>query len=56
VANGRPDAVTLHVYNLAGTLVRRTTVPPGTTRLSVATGIYVVTDGGAFYQKIVVTR
>ncbi|MDR1330564.1 MAG: hypothetical protein LBK07_00480, partial [Tannerella sp.] len=56
VANGRPAPVSLHVYNLAGTLIRRTAVPPGTTRLSVATGIYVVTDGDAFRRKMVVTR
>jgi hypothetical protein len=56
VANGRPAPVTLRVYSLAGVLVRQTTVPPGTTRLAVATGIYVVTDGGTFYQKRVVTR
>jgi hypothetical protein len=37
-------------------LVRLTTVPPGTTRLSVAPGIYIVTDGGAFRRKTAVTR
>jgi hypothetical protein len=46
----------VHVYNLAGILVRQTTVPPGTTRLSVPPGIYIVTDGGAFRCKTVVVR
>jgi hypothetical protein len=56
VTNSRPDAATLYVYSLAGTLVRLTTVPPGTTRLSVPTGIYIVTDGAAFHCKTAVTR
>ncbi|MDR1115836.1 MAG: T9SS type A sorting domain-containing protein, partial [Tannerella sp.] len=56
IANSRPDAATLRVYTLAGTLVRLTTVPPGTTRLSVPAGIYIVTDGGAFHRKTVVLR
>jgi hypothetical protein len=56
VTNSRPDAATLYVYSLTGTLVRLTTVPPGTTRLSVPPGIYVVTDGGSFRRKTVVTR
>jgi hypothetical protein len=56
VANGRPDAATVYVYNLAGTLVRLTTVAPGTTRLSIPAGVYIVTDGGAFRCKTAVTR
>jgi hypothetical protein len=47
VTNSRPDAATVHVYNLAGIFVRQTTVPPG---------IYIVTDGGAFRCKTAVTR
>jgi hypothetical protein len=54
VANARPDAATLRVYNLAGTLVRLTAVPPGTVRLSAPPGIYIVTDGGVFHRKTAV--
>jgi hypothetical protein len=56
VANSRSDAATLHVYSLAGMLVRQTTVPPGTTRIAVPPGIYIVTDGGAFRRKAAVVR
>jgi hypothetical protein len=56
IANSRPDATAVYVYNLAGTLVRRMTVAPGTTRLSVPPGTYIVTDGGAFRRKAVVAR
>jgi hypothetical protein len=56
IANSHPDAATVHVYNLAGMLVRLTTVPPGTTRLSVTPGIYIVTDGAAFRRKAAVVR
>jgi hypothetical protein len=55
VANSRHDAATLRVYNLAGTLVRLTTVPPGTVRLAVPMGVYIVTDGGVFRRKAAVT-
>jgi hypothetical protein len=56
VTNSRPDAALVRVYSLAGTLVRLTTVPPGTTRLAVPSGIYIVTDGGAFRRKTAVFR
>jgi hypothetical protein len=56
VANSRSEAATLRVYNLAGTLVRLATVLPGTTRLAVSPGIYIVTDGGAFRRKTAVLR
>jgi hypothetical protein len=56
VTNSRPDAVAVYVYSLAGTLVRLTAVPPGTTRLAVPTGVYVVTDGGVFRRKAAVFR
>jgi hypothetical protein len=56
IANSRPDAPTLRIYSLAGTLVRLTTVPPGTARLAVPSGIYIVTDGGAFHRKTAVLR
>ncbi|MDR1223484.1 MAG: MBG domain-containing protein [Tannerella sp.] len=56
VANSRPVAAALYVYSLAGTLVRLAKVAPGTARLSVPPGIYIVTDGGAFRRKTVVTR
>jgi hypothetical protein len=56
IANSRPDAATLRVYTPAGTLVRLTTVPPGTTRLSVPPGIYIVSVGGAFRRTAAVAR
>jgi hypothetical protein len=56
ITNSRPDAATLRVYTPAGVLVRLTTVPPGTTRLSVPPGIYIVSDGGAFRRKAAVVR
>jgi predicted outer membrane repeat protein len=56
VTNSRSDAVTLQVYTPAGTPVRLTTVPPGTTRLTVPPGIYIVTDGGAFRRKTAVVQ
>jgi hypothetical protein len=56
VTDSRSDAATLRVYTVAGMLVRLTTVPPGTTRLSISPGIYIVTDGGAFCRKVAVTR
>ncbi|MDR1115890.1 MAG: MBG domain-containing protein, partial [Tannerella sp.] len=56
VANRRPDVATVRVYNLAGTLVRLTTVPPGTAHLAVSAGIYIVTDGVTFRRKTVVLR
>jgi hypothetical protein len=56
VTNSRPDAAILYVYSLAGTLVRLATVPPGTARLAVSAGIYIVTDGGAFRRKTAVFR
>jgi hypothetical protein len=56
IANSRPDAATVYVYNLAGTLVRLMTVPPGTTRLPVMPGIYVVTDGAATRRTAALIR
>jgi hypothetical protein len=56
VTNSRPDAATVYVYSLAGTLVRLTTVVPGTTRLAVPRGVYIVTDGGVFQRKAAVFR
>jgi hypothetical protein len=56
ITNSRADAVTLQVYTPAGVPVRLTTVPPGTTRLTVPPGIYIVTDGGAFRRKTAVVR
>jgi hypothetical protein len=56
VANSRPGAATLYVYNLVSTLVRLAKVPSGTVRLPVLPGIYIVTDGGAFQRKTVVLR
>ncbi|MDR1335688.1 MAG: YDG domain-containing protein, partial [Tannerella sp.] len=56
IANSRPGAATVYVYNLAGTLVRLTTVQPGTTRLAVPKGVYAVSDGGVFRQKVAVFR
>jgi hypothetical protein len=56
ITNTRADAATLRVYTPAGTPVRLTTVPPGTTRLTVPPGIYIVTDGGAFRRKAAVAQ
>ncbi|MDR1335976.1 MAG: MBG domain-containing protein [Tannerella sp.] len=56
VANSRPDAATLHVYSLTGALIRLTNVPPGTTRIPVTPGVYMVTDGSSFRRKTVVIR
>jgi hypothetical protein len=56
ITNTRADAATLRVYTPAGAPVRLTTVPPGTTHLTVPPGIYIVTDGGAFRRKIAVVQ
>ncbi|MDR1096556.1 MAG: MBG domain-containing protein [Tannerella sp.] len=56
VVNSRPAPATVYVYNLGGTLVRLTKVPPGSARLSVTPGVYIVTDGGAFRRKVAVLR
>jgi hypothetical protein len=45
VENARSEAVVLRVYTLAGTLVRRLTAAPGTTRLTAAPGVYIVVTG-----------
>jgi parallel beta-helix repeat protein len=52
-----PGAFVLAPATPDGVPVRLTTAPPGTTtRLSVPSGIYIVSDGGAFRQKTVVVR
>jgi hypothetical protein len=51
VGNARSEAVDLRIYTLAGTLVRRLTAAPGTTRLTAAPGVYIVVTGDGRRQK-----
>ncbi|MDR1335951.1 MAG: hypothetical protein LBK22_03870 [Tannerella sp.] len=56
VGNARSEAVVLRVYTLTGALVRRLTAAPGTTRLTVAPGVYIVTaDDGSTRWKTTVS-
>jgi hypothetical protein len=56
VENARTEAVVLRIYTLAGALVRRLTAAPGTTRLTVAPGVYiVVTDDSLARWKTTVS-
>jgi hypothetical protein len=56
VENTRSEAVVLRVYTLTGALVRRLTAAPGTTRLTVAPGVYIVTaDDGSARRKTIVS-
>jgi hypothetical protein len=63
VGNGQPQSVTVipAVSGVGAVTVKYDGVAnppaePGTTRLSVAPGIYIVSDGGAFRRKAAVAR